>query len=45
MKKTYTQPEVQVIGFASEDIITASGGLVEGNFTVKTGNVDKEIKF
>ena len=30
MKKTYQSPEMEVLSFASEDIVTLSGNIVEG---------------
>ena len=30
MKQTYVRPEIQIAAFASEDIITISGGLTNG---------------
>ncbi len=36
MKSIYTKPEIAINSFNSEDIITASGGIVidNGNFTL-----------
>lgn len=32
MKKLYQEPAINVINLADEDVLTASGGTVEGSF-------------
>jgi hypothetical protein len=39
MKNVYEKPEVTIVNFNNEDIITASGGLVVSKFTMDSENV------
>ena len=47
MKKIYTAPELEVKVISSQDVITVSGGLVDGKFTklTKSPSTDNSISF